>query len=107
MPNYICWTKHGEIGVLEDEEEKYDNTILNYAQYSFFVYDVMGGAEDTEDNNALAQMLHDQEKDRVNENTRKNRACVIGPQHFVIPRLQITPQKVTYHIKIVAVEGNK
>jgi hypothetical protein len=20
MPNYICWTKHGEIGVLEDEE---------------------------------------------------------------------------------------
>ncbi|KAL5668277.1 hypothetical protein ACJX0J_020498, partial [Zea mays] len=39
----ILWI-HGEIGVLEDEEE------------NFFVYDVMGGAEDTEDNNALAQI---------------------------------------------------
>jgi membrane-bound inhibitor of C-type lysozyme len=34
MPNYICWTKHGETGVLEDEQEEEDNTILDYAQYS-------------------------------------------------------------------------
>ena len=27
MPNYICWTKHGERGVLEDEEEEDDDPI--------------------------------------------------------------------------------
>lgn len=31
MPYYICWTKHREIGVLEDEEAEDENTILIYA----------------------------------------------------------------------------
>jgi hypothetical protein len=28
MPNYICWTKYGEIEVLEDEEHVDDNIIF-------------------------------------------------------------------------------
>lgn len=63
MPNYICWTKNGEIDVLEDEEEEYNNIVSNSAQYSSFVNDVMGDPEDTKDSDASAQMLYDQEKD--------------------------------------------
>jgi hypothetical protein len=47
----------------------------------------MGEAKDTEDNNALAQMLHDEEKIVTIKRLEKNGADVRGPQHFVIPRL--------------------
>jgi hypothetical protein len=72
MPNYICWTKHGETGVLEVDEEEYDDTFSNYAQYSSFVDAVTDEVEDAEDNDAMAQMLHDEEKDCDNEKVRKN-----------------------------------
>jgi hypothetical protein len=31
MPKYICWTKHGEIGVLKDKDKEYDDKIPNYS----------------------------------------------------------------------------
>jgi hypothetical protein len=40
---------------------------MDYAQYSFFVDDVLGEAEDIEDNDALAHTLQDQEKECVSE----------------------------------------
>jgi hypothetical protein len=40
MPNYICWTNHGEHGVImeEDEEEGDDdnNIIRGFAEYDAF-----------------------------------------------------------------------
>jgi hypothetical protein len=71
MSNYICWTNHGDTGVLEDEEEEYDGTVSNYAQYSSLIDVVMGEAKDIEDNDVLAQMLHDEEKYCDNEKVMK------------------------------------
>jgi hypothetical protein len=41
MPNYICWTKHGERGVImeQDEEEEGDDDniiIRGFAEYGVF-----------------------------------------------------------------------
>jgi hypothetical protein len=69
--NCICWTKHGEIGVLKERRRvRWHNS--NYAQYNSFVDDVKGDVEDTKDNDDLAQILHDQEKECDNEKVIKN-----------------------------------
>jgi hypothetical protein len=51
MPNYICWTKHGERGVImEEDEEKEgddDNMIFRgFAKYGAFDDTAMGKAEE-------------------------------------------------------------
>ena len=48
MPNYICWTKHGESGVImeEDEEGDDDNIIRGFAEYGAFDDIAMGDAEE-------------------------------------------------------------
>ena len=50
MSNYICWTKHGESGVImeEDEEEGDDDTMIirGFAEYSAFDDTAMGEAEE-------------------------------------------------------------
>jgi hypothetical protein len=40
MPNYICWTKHGESRVMmeEDEEEQLDHDDI-IAEYGYFLND--------------------------------------------------------------------
>jgi hypothetical protein len=50
MPNYICWTKHGERGVImeeDDEEEGDDGNIIihGFAEYNSFDDTAMGEAE--------------------------------------------------------------
>lgn len=54
MSNYLlsCWTNHGETRVIEDEEEKDNNTISNYVQYSFFADVVLGEAKVLEENDS-------------------------------------------------------
>jgi hypothetical protein len=47
MPNYICWTKYEERGVIieedEDEEGDYDNMIFRgFAKYGAFNDTAMG-----------------------------------------------------------------
>ncbi|WVZ91082.1 hypothetical protein U9M48_037300 [Paspalum notatum var. saurae] len=70
MPNYVCWTKHGESGVmLEDDEEEFHN--VDYAEHPFFADTMMGDGEDVEDTDALGAMLQAAEKYRDNENVRK------------------------------------
>jgi hypothetical protein len=60
MPNYICWTKHGEIGVImeEDEEEEGgddDIIIRGFAEYCAFDDTAMGEAEEeVEDEEEIA-----------------------------------------------------
>jgi hypothetical protein len=51
MPNYIYWTKHGERGVImeeDDEEEGYDNNMIfcGFAEYSAFDDTAMGEAKE-------------------------------------------------------------
>ena len=50
IPNYICWTKHGESGVAmeEDDEEEGDddNIIRGFAEYGAFYDTVMGEDEE-------------------------------------------------------------
>ena len=65
MPNYICWTKHGEIGVVmeEDEEEQQDDDAI-IAEYGVFNDTAMGEAKEvvgTEDEptDDLGQAIHD------------------------------------------------
>jgi hypothetical protein len=47
MPNYICWTKHGETGVVmeEGEEEQWDDDDI-IAEYGAFNDTAMGEAEE-------------------------------------------------------------
>jgi hypothetical protein len=50
MPKYICWTKHGEIGIImeEGEEEQWDNDDI-IAEYVGALNDTaMGEAEEDE-----------------------------------------------------------
>ena len=51
IPNYICWTKHGENGVImkkDDEEEGDDENIIihGFAEYGAFDDTAMGEAEE-------------------------------------------------------------
>ncbi|WVZ85320.1 hypothetical protein U9M48_032263 [Paspalum notatum var. saurae] len=68
MPGYLCWTKHGELGVLEGENEEEDEGNIDFAQFNSFA-DTLIGVADDEDNadDALAQMLHDAQEDYDNE----------------------------------------
>ncbi|WVZ50279.1 hypothetical protein U9M48_001550 [Paspalum notatum var. saurae] len=78
VPNYVCWTKHGESGVmLEDDEEEFHN--IDYAEHPFFADTTMGAAEDVEDvedTDALGEMLQVAEKYCDNENNKENTKIV-------------------------------
>ena len=77
MPNYICWTKHGERGVImeEDKEEEGDDDniiIRDLAKYGAFDDTAMGedeeevaaGDEPTDD---LGQAIHDAQRECESE----------------------------------------
>jgi hypothetical protein len=60
-----------KVGIL-DEEEKNVWHNSRYVQYGLFADAIMGKAEEREENDILAQMLHDQEECYNNEKLRKN-----------------------------------
>ncbi|WVZ83287.1 LOW QUALITY PROTEIN: hypothetical protein U9M48_030453 [Paspalum notatum var. saurae] len=66
MSGYVCWTKYGELGVLEGENEEEDGNI-DFAQYNSFADTLIGDADDEGNTDALAQMLHDAKEDCDNE----------------------------------------
>ena len=74
MPNYICWTKHGESGVImeEDEEGDDDNIIRGFAEYGAFDDIAMGDAEeevahDDQPTDDLGQAIRDAQRDCESE----------------------------------------
>jgi len=90
MRNYSVWTKHGERGILmdEDEEDEADDDIPLLAQYyGSFAYAAMGDADEedvaregdaqedvaqeNEPTDGLGQMLRDAEKDCGNDKELK------------------------------------
>jgi hypothetical protein len=42
MPNYFVWTKHGERGVIMEDDEEEDDTFLDWSQSGAFVDEPMG-----------------------------------------------------------------
>ena len=73
MPNYICWTKHGEIGVVmeEGEEEQWDDDDI-IAKYGAFNDSIMEEAEEevgAEDEPAhdLGQAIRDAQREYKSE----------------------------------------
>ncbi|WVZ51489.1 hypothetical protein U9M48_002633 [Paspalum notatum var. saurae] len=72
MSGYVCWTKHGELGVLEGEEEEEEEDNIDFAQFNSFANTLMGDADDEDSTDALAQMLHDAKEDCDNERDWKN-----------------------------------
>jgi hypothetical protein len=74
MSNYICWTEHGESGVImeEDEEGDDDNIIRGFAKYDAFDDNAMGKAEEevvVEDEPAddLGQAIRDAQRECESE----------------------------------------
>ena len=54
MPNYICWTKHREIGVMiEEGEEKQADSDDVFAQYCDFA--IEEGEEEVDGENTIAE----------------------------------------------------
>jgi hypothetical protein len=73
MPNYICWTKHGETGVVieEGEEEQWDDDDI-IAEYGAFNDTAMGEAEEEvvaedEPTDDLGQAIHDAQRECESE----------------------------------------
>jgi hypothetical protein len=76
MPNYICWTKHGETGVVieEGEEEQWDDDDI-IAEYGAFNDNAMGEAEEEvvaedEPTDDLGQAIHDAQRECESENEK-------------------------------------
>ncbi|WVZ88999.1 hypothetical protein U9M48_035464 [Paspalum notatum var. saurae] len=67
MPGYVCWTKHGELGVLEGEDDEEEEDNIDLMQFNSFADTLMGDANDEDNTDALAQMLHDAKEDCDNE----------------------------------------
>ncbi|WVZ83355.1 hypothetical protein U9M48_030513 [Paspalum notatum var. saurae] len=59
MPGYVCWTKHGELGVLQGEDDDEEEGNIDFTQFNSFADTLMGDADDEDTTDALAQMLHD------------------------------------------------
>ena len=45
MSNYVCWTKHGEKGVIQEDDEVDDDHIPDFSQYGIFGDTMMGDDE--------------------------------------------------------------
>jgi hypothetical protein len=102
MPNYVCWTKHEETRVLEDEEKEDDNTILYHTHYNFFAHAIMGGAKEPEENDIRVQMLHDEEKDYKNEKvTKKLENMLEYHKTLVYPYCKESHEKLCSTLKLL------
>ena len=70
MPDYICWTKDGESGVImeDNEEEDDDDNIPEFTEYDAFDDTAMGEAEEEvaaedEPDDDLGQAIHDAQRE--------------------------------------------
>ena len=77
MSGYVCWIKHGELGVLEGENEEEEDGTIDFAQFNSFADTLMGDADDEDNTDALAQMLHDAKEDCDNERDWKKLECML------------------------------
>ena len=94
MLNYICWTNHGETGVVieEGEEEQWDDDDI-ISEYGAFNDTAMGEAEEEvvaegEPADDLGQAIHDAQRQCESEKGDVQvRAHARGSQEIAIPNL--------------------
>ncbi|KAK1633133.1 hypothetical protein QYE76_007448 [Lolium multiflorum] len=115
IPSYNCWTKHGERGViLEDNEEEEDSD--NYPIFTEDSDSRMGGDEAEEEpifdepifddpNDDLGRAILDAKMNCGNKNERLKLEKMRGSQQTVAPKLRKWPEKAGYHAGIAAMEG--
>jgi hypothetical protein len=92
MPNYICWTKHGERGVIMEEDEELgddDNIIIHgFAEYGAFDDTVMGETEEEvaaeeevvakdKPDDDLGQAIHDAQRECESEKEKIKFKCTL------------------------------
>jgi hypothetical protein len=87
MANYVLWTRHGERGVVmeENEDEEDDNNIPDWAAGQDFVDTLMEDADEEEileDDHVddLGQVLKDAQRDYENDN-EKAKLCRMIEDH--------------------------
>jgi hypothetical protein len=73
MPNYICWTKHGETGVMmeegEEEQADPDDVFAQYCDFAMEEVEEEADAENSiaEDDDALGDVIRDAQRDCESE----------------------------------------
>ncbi|WVZ70492.1 hypothetical protein U9M48_019154 [Paspalum notatum var. saurae] len=95
MSGYVCWTKHGELGVLEEEEEEEEEGNIDFAHFNSFAHTLMGDADDEDNTDPLAQMLHDAMEDCDNERDWKKLERILEGQKTLL-----YPDRKEDHIKL-------
>ena len=91
MPNYYIWTKHGEKGIILDNNEEEDDRIPDFAgNYGAFFDDTAMGEpeEDAEGHDVeddLGQMLREAEELRNRKGIERSETYVGGLQNIVVP----------------------
>jgi len=115
MPNYICWTKHGENGVMmeEGEEEQLEPDDI-IAQYGNFGDTAMGeaedeaGAEDTPvEDDALDDVIRDAQKDCESEKEKTKSGHMLEDHKKLLYPSAEGGKKIGYNTGVVKMEGTK
>ena len=114
MPNYICWTKHGETGVAmeEGEEEQWDDDDI-IAEYGAFNDTAMGEAEEevgAEDEPAddLGQAICDTQRECESKKEKiKFERMLEDHKKLLYPTCDAGQKKVGYHTVIAVMEGKE
>ena len=117
MPNYICWTKHGERCVIieEDKEEGDDDNIIicGFAEYGAFDDSAMGEAEEEvaaedEPDDDLGQAIYDAQRECESEKEKiKFERMLEDHKKLLYPTCEEGQKKVGYHTGIAAMEGKE
>ena len=111
MPHYNCWTKHGERGVMmEDNEEEEDDD--NYPMFPEYGDTATGEAEDQEapdvPDDDLRRVIVEAQRGWESEREKlKFERMFRGSQKRVVPKLRRGQHKARYRTGIVAMEGRE
>src|SRR4051812_44735883 len=110
MPHYNVWTKHGEIGVMmeDNEEEEYDD---NYVPPEYGDA-TTGEAEDQEESDDvpdddLCRVIVDARRQCESEKEKLKFGRMLEDHKRVVPQLRRGHHKARYRIGIAAVEGRQ
>jgi hypothetical protein len=113
MPSYNYWTKHGERGVMmEDNKEEEDDDM--YPEYGDTATgeaeaEGIGEAEDEEASDEPADDLHraivDAHREAESVNEKQKLKGMLEDQKKVVPKLRRWKHKARYHTGVAAMEG--
>jgi Transposase-associated domain len=113
MSGYNCWTKHGERGVMMEDNEEEENDD-NYPMFPEYGGNARGEAEDEDEEAQDEPVLDDdlrraivdaqREAESANEKLKLER-MLEDHKKKIVPYLQRWEHKARYHTGIAAMEG--